>query len=90
MKNVQCYELFGGIALKKITHFHFHFFLHCVILYVYDNQMLSYPVSSLHVCNNHVYGRNLISYLTSFPSFFPIIGIIINQFFIMYNMFVCI
>ena len=23
MKGVQCYELFGGIALK-ITHFHFH------------------------------------------------------------------
>ena len=25
MKGVQCYELFGGIALKIHTFFHFHF-----------------------------------------------------------------
>ena len=33
MKGVQCYELFGGIALK-ITHFHFHFsYCHIVCLF---------------------------------------------------------
>ena len=28
MKDVQCYELFGGIALKKITDLHFFIFQH--------------------------------------------------------------
>ena len=28
--------------------------------HVYNNQVLSYPVLSLPVCNNHVYGRNLL------------------------------
>ena len=38
---------------------------------VYNNQMLSYNVLSLHACNNHVYGRNLLCYLTYFSYFFP-------------------
>ena len=48
MKGVQCYELFGGIALENHDFFS------------YNNQMLSHPVLSLHVCTNHVYGWNLL------------------------------
>ena len=33
--------------------------LYGVISQVYNSQTLSYPVLSLHVCNNHAYGRNL-------------------------------
>ena len=37
MKGVQCYELFGGIALKNHTfsfHFHFHIMLYIVLAYL--------------------------------------------------------
>ena len=37
--------------------------LHCVIFHVYNNYMLSYPVLSFHVCNNHVYANQFCDFL---------------------------
>ena len=46
MKGVQCYELFGGIALKKshIFIFHFHY---CLLLLTFTKTSTKYDVNPL-------------------------------------------